>query len=322
MSAIATSERNGLVVSALMEPDLARLAEPFPARDVEWRIGQCGTTRDGRAWAKVLAYVTNRAIQDRLDAVCGPGGWRNEFREWQGGAVLCGLSVRVGAEWVTKWDGAENTDIEAVKGGLSGAMKRAAVQWGVGRYLYDLDEGWAIILDKRERDAHFAKTKEGKEFWWKPPLLPSWALPEDHAPPPDDSIQANSLSPAEQDRARRANPQPPPVPKATREQYEAYDRLAGEAKLTPAEKLAFTDRYQVKRFTHLTLDNAAALILDTSRRLVSKYLTELGFNLDDVRKGTAAVTADVPDELDQTQADAALVMLRESKRLAPAKLPA
>jgi hypothetical protein len=86
---------------------------------------------------------------------------------------------------VTKWDGAENTDIEAVKGGLSGAMKRAAVQWGIGRYLYDLDEGWANIHD---RGRHSAKDKNNKWFKWDPPELPPWALPN-----PTPSKVANRL---------------------------------------------------------------------------------------------------------------------------------
>jgi hypothetical protein len=82
-------------------------------------------------WAKVLAYVTNRAIMKRLDEVCGKAGWRNEYRDIpNNGGVECGISIKVEGEWITKWDAAENTQVEAVKGGRSGAMKRAAVQWG------------------------------------------------------------------------------------------------------------------------------------------------------------------------------------------------
>jgi hypothetical protein len=105
----------------------------------------------------------------------GPGNWKNEFRPGPDGGVMCGLSVRVGDEWVTKWDGAENTDVEGVKGGLSSAMKRAAVQWGVGRYLYGLDESFAQVS---ENGSLRGKTKDGKPFKWDPPQLPKWALPE------------------------------------------------------------------------------------------------------------------------------------------------
>lgn len=150
------------------------LSEPFNQSDIEWRIQSCGEN-NGKIWARALAYVTNRAIQQRFDDVIGPENWKNDFKESPCGGLLCGISVRCGDEWVTKWDGAENTDIEGVKGGLSGAMKRAAVQWGTGRYLYALESNFAVI----DQNGKFkGKTKEGKFFKWNPPQLPEWALPK------------------------------------------------------------------------------------------------------------------------------------------------
>ena len=128
---------------------LELLDSPFPAQDIEWRIQQAGKNNSG-IWVKVLAYVTNRAIMKRLDEVCGKSGWCNEYRDIpNNGGVECGLSIKVDDEWITKWDAAEKTQVEAVKGGRSGAMKRAAVQWGIGRYLYDLDVGFATVSDKK-----------------------------------------------------------------------------------------------------------------------------------------------------------------------------
>ncbi len=133
--------------------DLNCLGDCFPAEDIEWKpIAVSRKTNKGLA----AAYLTNRAIMDRLDEVCGPANWRNEFVSGPNGGVLCGLSIRVpgpngeAGEWVTKWDGAENTDIEPVKGGLSSAMRRAAVQWGIGRYLYKLPQQW-VPVDERGR---------------------------------------------------------------------------------------------------------------------------------------------------------------------------
>ena len=164
--------------------DLNRLDEPFTSNDIEWRIQQAGKASNG-IWAKVLAYVTNRAIMKRLDEVCGKSGWRNEYRDIpNGGGVECGISIKVDGEWITKWDAAENTQVEAVKGGRSGAMKRAAVQWGIGRYLYDLTEGFANVSTERQQGFNYAKTKDLGVFYWAPPQLPSWALPartENHA---------------------------------------------------------------------------------------------------------------------------------------------
>jgi hypothetical protein len=181
------------------KPDLARLAEPFPYEDVEWKPG--ATTRD-KAKGLAMAYISSRAVQDRLDEVCGPAGWRNEFTPAPDGGVLCGISIRVTrddgdgkavSEWITKWDGAENTDVEAVKGGLSGAMKRAAVQWGIGRYLYRMPQQW-VRLDERGR---FAES----------PRIPAEFLPEgarSERPRPERPQPAPEA-------ARPASPMPPRV---------------------------------------------------------------------------------------------------------------
>lgn len=158
---------------------MAKLRDPFPATDIEWRVQSSGKTDRG-PWVRVLAYVTNRAIMERLDATLGIDGWRNEFMYAPSGAVLCGISLKFGDEWITKWDGANETDIEAAKGGISNAMKRAAVQWGIGRYLYNLEEGYATIAAENDRTGYYLKAnkeKHGNALRWHPPKLPRWALP-------------------------------------------------------------------------------------------------------------------------------------------------
>jgi hypothetical protein len=157
-----------------------RLKEPFPAEDIEWRIQRSGK-KEGKIWAMVLAYVTARAIQERLDEACGVFGWKNEYKEGPNGGVLCGISIADSeGRWTTKWDGAENTNIEAVKGGLSGAFKRAGAVWGIGRYLYNLEATFAVISDSGR---YSSQVKDGPWFKWNPPALPSWALPEGSKPP-------------------------------------------------------------------------------------------------------------------------------------------
>jgi hypothetical protein len=155
--------------------ELNKLKDVFHPNDIEWRVSRAGE-RDGKPWAFVLAYVTNRAIMDRLDEVCGVENWKNEYCKAPEGGILCGISIKIENEWVTKWDGAENTNIDPVKGGLSGAMKRAGVQWGIGRYLYNLTEMFAVIDDNGK---HYQPAKNGKynSFKWNAPQLPEWALP-------------------------------------------------------------------------------------------------------------------------------------------------
>jgi len=176
--------------------DLRDLSKPFASEDIEWRVQRSGVKNDGKVWAMVTAYVTNRAIMDRLDEVCGPQNWQNRFEEWPNGSQLCCIEINVERsgddgsyrQWVSKWDGAGNTAIEAVKGGLSSAMKRAAVQWGIGRYLYKVEEGFAQIFDEQSTPVFNgkgiykgeAKKKDGTRvfFTWNPPKLPDWALPK------------------------------------------------------------------------------------------------------------------------------------------------
>lgn len=168
-----------------MEYDFNKLKAPFSANDIEWRIGRSGKNGD-KIWATALAYVTNRAIMDRLDDVFGPGNWQNEYQKGPDGGTLCGISAKIDGGWVTKWDGAENTQFEAIKGGLSGAMKRAAVQWGPGRYLYNLEETFVKVVPKKGHNTKYqaANSKKGiPAFHWEIPLLPAWALPPiNHAP--------------------------------------------------------------------------------------------------------------------------------------------
>lgn len=130
-----------------MNHDLTSLAACFPPEDLKWK--PIGLSKD-RTRARVAPFLSNRAIMDRLDEVCGPENWQNEFKPGPAGGVLCGISIRVtrdGAppEWITKWDGAENTDIQPVKGGMTASMRRAAVQWGIGRYIYRMPTIWAAV---------------------------------------------------------------------------------------------------------------------------------------------------------------------------------
>ena len=121
------------------------LAAPFSNGDIEWRIS--ATTQD-KSKGLAVPYVTNRAIQNRLDSTVGIDGWQNEFRPWKDGkAQLCGISIyfQQQKQWLTKWDGADDSDFESVKGGLSDSMKRAAVEWGVGRYLYGMTQIWVKV---------------------------------------------------------------------------------------------------------------------------------------------------------------------------------
>ncbi len=104
--------------------------------EIEWRIQS--TTKD-KSKTVVVPYLQNRAVMNRFDEMFGSMYWKNEYQQWRNKGVICGISVynKELKEWITKFDGADETNIEATKGGLSDSMKRCAVQWGLGRDLYD-----------------------------------------------------------------------------------------------------------------------------------------------------------------------------------------
>jgi hypothetical protein len=217
--------------------DLARLRDPFDAGDVEWRVAQCGKGKTGY-WARVLAYVTSRAIMARLDEVCGPENWCNEFRAGPQGGVVCGISIFVAGRWVTKWDGADNTQVEAIKGGLSDAMKRSAVQWGVGRYLYDLDEGWAEICDKSAPGARIGQTRNKETFWWLPPPLPRWALPSTLAD--SSAVSRHPLNAAHPNGASEISPVGARLRDACRRAAKEFPTIFGRSDVAVLEWLSGT----------------------------------------------------------------------------------
>lgn len=126
----------------MMEDIFKRLAAPFPPERVSWRVG---STNQAKNKGMALAYLDARDVMNRLDEVVGPANWQDRYPH-AGAKTVCEIDVWVeGRGWVTKADGAGDTDVEAQKGSLSDAFKRAAVRWGIGRYLYELPSPWVAI---------------------------------------------------------------------------------------------------------------------------------------------------------------------------------
>lgn len=134
-----------------MTDDLAdtfeRLRRPFPTSAISWRVGATNerSRKEGEVTKGVpLAYIDARDVMDRLDDVVGPHNWQDTYSVF-GSKTICRLALRLNGEWIAKEDGAGDTDTEAEKGAISDALKRAAVRWGIGRYLYSLKSGWIEI---------------------------------------------------------------------------------------------------------------------------------------------------------------------------------
>jgi Rad52/22 family double-strand break repair protein len=128
-----------------MSADVERLTEalalPFDPSLVKFKPA---VVQGNRALA--LAYVDARAVQERLDEVLGVENWQDEYEHLPDGSVVCRLRLRLGDEWITKVDvgspSEQPDEHDRVKAAFSDALKRAAVKFGVGRYLYRLPSTW------------------------------------------------------------------------------------------------------------------------------------------------------------------------------------
>jgi len=143
--------------------DLKRLGDYFPVKWLKWKPQ---TVKNNRALAVV--FIDARIVQDRLDDVVGPANWKTDFSVMPEGSVECRLSIRVNGEWVGKCDVGSPSEQpdggDRLKAAYSDAIKRAAVQWGIGRYLYDFPLQW-VEYDPANRQ--FAAE----------PKVPDWAVP-------------------------------------------------------------------------------------------------------------------------------------------------
>lgn len=137
-----------------------KLECPFPASQVSWRIGR--KSKDGKK-AALLAYIDARDVMERLDKAVGPTNWQCRYPLADDGLLICEIGLRVDGEWLWRANGAGDTQVEAEKGKCSDAFKRAAVLWGIGRYLYGLPSPYVEI------------DQYGK--WARDPELPAWATP-------------------------------------------------------------------------------------------------------------------------------------------------
>lgn len=140
---------------------IKRLHEPFSAKEIEWKIQ---VTSQDKKRGMAVAYMDARAVQKRLDEVVGAFNWKNVYSLWHDNFQICGISIFNDDrnEWITKFDGAENSDIEPIKGGLSDSFKRAATVWGIVRYLYEIDGVWVEIEPKQYKSDYTAQIAESE----------------------------------------------------------------------------------------------------------------------------------------------------------------
>jgi hypothetical protein len=187
----------------------AALSAPFNPKDVKFKPQMVKNNR-----ALAMAYIDARLIQDRLDEVLGVENWQDKYDFLPDGSVVCRLRLKLGGRWITKTDvgsPSEQPDSgDRVKAAVSDALKRAAVKFGIGRYLYRLAAQWVDYDPVKKQLVQL-------------PQLPAFAVPKTKDAP----------------KASKPAPEPTPEvivePKATPAKAEATKAAAAKTEAQKAE---------------------------------------------------------------------------------------
>lgn len=161
-----------------------RFRMPFPLDSIKFRIGATNkrqTNPDPPTRGIPLPYIDARDVMTRLDNVVGFDGWQTDMAFGSDGILACKLSVLIDGQWIVKTDVAGETGThgnfdksDSQKGSGSDGLKRAAVQFHIGRYLYWIKPNW---IDLVEGSLPPDKTILELVYPDGTPLWPSWASP-------------------------------------------------------------------------------------------------------------------------------------------------
>lgn len=134
--------------------ELSKLKEEMPYKFRVQQAKQYG--------ANCVAYIDSRDVQDLLDEVVGADKWQDKYSEVKGN-LFCSIGILCGETWVWKTDCGAESNVEKQKGEASDAFKRAAVKWGIGRFLYSL--GIPKLKTAEYKNKYYPADAQGNILW-------------------------------------------------------------------------------------------------------------------------------------------------------------
>ena len=127
------------------------------ADEIDVRVGSVGARG-----VSLLLYQDARCAMTVLDETVGPENWQRDHKDLKGN-LFCGIGIKCGDEWIWKWDCGTESYTEKEKGESSDSMKRAAVNWGIGRELYTAPFVFISGVTQKGDNGRYEITDEGKK---------------------------------------------------------------------------------------------------------------------------------------------------------------
>ena len=145
----------------IKENELSKLNVATPKDEIKYRPGSTFNWSE-KKFARMLAYVDARYIQDKLDSIVGVGNWSNSFYRDEKGILFCTITIRYIREdgtcvSIDKTDCGTESNVEQQKGEVSDAFKRCAVHYGLARDLYNLPDpkGFKYVAEMNQKGNKF-----------------------------------------------------------------------------------------------------------------------------------------------------------------------
>ena len=135
----------------------SKLAASLPAGVISWRQDGKPAARDGKYFARFVAYIEANTVRERLDSVV-PGEWDLTLEllpPLLGGEseAACSFKARLQILGVIREDVGTGRDY---KQAATDAFKRAAVRFGIAHELYAYEQNWVQV----DGDGKYAKPLE------------------------------------------------------------------------------------------------------------------------------------------------------------------
>jgi hypothetical protein len=166
---------------------LPALAEKMPYK---WRVQSFSKNK---AEATCVAYIDSRDVMDRLDKVC-IYGWERSHSEIKGNIYAVVTIIMPDGSRISRMDCGTESSTEKEKGESSDSFKRAAVNWGVGRFLYDLEiKRLPANAKKESNNWPYVVDANGKQVWDLTKHINSMSgnAPRQPAAPKPQTVPAN-----------------------------------------------------------------------------------------------------------------------------------